>query len=175
MSRTVVQQFYQTRVIDEFVLRGNSALLKCNLPSFVADFVAIDAWLSDDGIEYRPSIDDFGSSQMLFVRMCRHQIQCATAWPRPPSNFLFYVLQHFVFTHHNHPHPVVSQFYESQVYDEYVIKGNPAVLKCNIPSFVSDHVEIVEWLDSNGGQYFRETASYGSDVSIALRLVFYDL
>lgn len=62
MSRTVVQQFYQTRVIDEFVLRGNSALLKCNLPSFVADFVAIDAWLSDDGIEYRPSIDDFGSN-----------------------------------------------------------------------------------------------------------------
>ena len=39
--------------------------------------------------------------------------------------------------------------------DEYVIKGNAAVLKCNIPSFVSDHVEIVEWIDSNGGQYLR--------------------
>lgn len=48
---------------------------------------------------------------------------------------------------------VVSQFYESQVYDEYVIKGNAAVLKCHIPSFVSDHVEIIEWTDSNGGQY----------------------
>lgn len=50
---------------------------------------------------------------------------------------------------------MVSQFYESQVYDEYVIKGNSAVLKCNIPSFVSDHVEIIEWIDSNGGQYTR--------------------
>lgn len=55
-----------------------------------------------------------------------------------------------------HKRIVVSQFYEAQVYDEYVIKGNPAVMKCNIPSFVSDHVEIIEWLDSNGGQYFRE-------------------
>lgn len=51
---------------------------------------------------------------------------------------------------------VVSQFYESQVYDEYVIKGNAAVLKCNIPSFVSDHVEIVEWIDSNGSHYTRD-------------------
>lgn len=50
---------------------------------------------------------------------------------------------------------MVSQFYESQVYDEYVIKGNAAILKCNIPSFVSDHVEVVEWVDSNGSAYTR--------------------
>lgn len=48
---------------------------------------------------------------------------------------------------------MVGQFYESQVYDEYVIKGNAAVLKCHIPSFVSDHVEVIEWTDSLGGQY----------------------
>lgn len=42
------------------------------------------------------------------------------------------------------------------MYDEYVIKGNAAVLKCNIPSFVSDHVEIVEWIDTNGGIYTRD-------------------
>lgn len=48
---------------------------------------------------------------------------------------------------------MVSQFYEAQVYDEYVIKGNAAVLKCNIPSFVSDHVQVVEWVTSNGSHY----------------------
>lgn len=48
------------------------------------------------------------------------------------------------------------------MYDEYVIRGNPAVLKCNIPSFVSDHVEIIEWLDTNGGQYFREDNNSGT-------------
>lgn len=56
---------------------------------------------------------------------------------------------------------VVSQFYESQVYDEYVIRGNAAVLKCNIPSFVSDHVEIIEWVDSNGEHYARDENSTG--------------
>lgn len=59
-SILVVQQFYQARVIDEFVLRGNAALLKCNLPSFVADFVSIEAWIADDGIEILPNTDDFG-------------------------------------------------------------------------------------------------------------------
>lgn len=39
------------------------------------------------------------------------------------------------------------------MYDEYVIKGNAAVLKCHIPSFVSEYVEIIEWIDSNGGHY----------------------
>ena len=56
----MVQQFYQTRVIDEFVLRGNSATLKCNLPSFVADFVFVEAWISDDDTEYLPNNDNFG-------------------------------------------------------------------------------------------------------------------
>lgn len=58
---SVVQQFYQTRVIDEFVLRGNAAILKCNLPSFVADFVYVEAWIADDGTEILPNNNDFGT------------------------------------------------------------------------------------------------------------------
>lgn len=53
---------------------------------------------------------------------------------------------------------VVSQFFESQVSDVYVIKGNAAVISCNIPSFVSDHVEIIEWVDSNGAQYNKNSS-----------------
>ena len=37
------------RVNDEVVLRGNSAMLKCAVPSYVADFVTVDAWLDDRG------------------------------------------------------------------------------------------------------------------------------
>ena len=44
----MVHQFYQTRVIDEFVLRGNTATLKCLIPSFVADFVQVVEWVTDD-------------------------------------------------------------------------------------------------------------------------------
>ena len=50
---SVVQQFYESRVIDEFVLRGNTATLKCLLPSFVADFVDVIEWVStEDGTSY---------------------------------------------------------------------------------------------------------------------------
>lgn len=65
-SSLVVQQFYQTRVIDEFVLRGNAAILKCNLPSFIADFVIVEAWIADDGTEILPNNNDFGNSLPLF-------------------------------------------------------------------------------------------------------------
>lgn len=56
---------------------------------------------------------------------------------------------------------VVDQYYEAQVYDVFVIKGNSAIFKCNIPSFVADHVEITEWTDTNGGSYFIEN-SFGT-------------
>jgi hypothetical protein len=42
---------------------------------------------------------------------------------------------------------VVNQFYEAEILNEYVIRGNAAVLKCSIPSFVSDFVKVEEWID----------------------------
>ena len=38
-------------------MRGNSAILKCLIPSFVADFVQVDAWVDEDGEEYIRSSD----------------------------------------------------------------------------------------------------------------------
>lgn len=59
VSQPVVHQFYQTRVIDEFVLRGNAATLKCLVPSFVADFIDVEAWLDEEGVEIvRPLADE---------------------------------------------------------------------------------------------------------------------
>lgn len=43
-----VLQAYEARVNDEFVLRGNTAILKCIVPSFVADFVHVMAWIMDN-------------------------------------------------------------------------------------------------------------------------------
>lgn len=48
-------------------------------------------------------------------------------------------------------------------YDGCISKGNAAVLKCNIPSFVSDHVEIIEWVDTNGGIYTRDDSNSGKE------------
>ncbi|XP_037518237.1 Down syndrome cell adhesion molecule-like protein Dscam2 [Rhipicephalus sanguineus] len=40
---------------------------------------------------------------------------------------------------------VVDQYYEVQVYDEFTIAGNTAVLRCHVPSFVRDDVMVVSW------------------------------
>ena len=42
------------------MLQGNHAILKCHIPSFVADFVAVASWIADDGIAYFPQ-DTFGN------------------------------------------------------------------------------------------------------------------
>lgn len=47
-----VEQSYQLRVNDEFVLKGNTAILKCIVPSFVGDFLEIIEWVSESGESY---------------------------------------------------------------------------------------------------------------------------
>ena len=47
-------QTYETDVIKEFVIRGNDALIKCSIPSFVTDFVTVRSWIvesSENDIE----------------------------------------------------------------------------------------------------------------------------
>lgn len=51
----VVAQEYTSRVHDEDVLKGNSAILKCVIPSFVADFVIVQSWVDGEGKVYYPS------------------------------------------------------------------------------------------------------------------------
>ncbi|KMY91950.1 Down syndrome cell adhesion molecule-like protein Dscam2 isoform X46 [Drosophila simulans] len=46
--RAVVPQSYTVNVMDESILRGNSAILKCHIPSFVADFIVVDSWVEDE-------------------------------------------------------------------------------------------------------------------------------
>lgn len=46
-------------------MRGNSAILKCLIPSFVSDFVQVIAWMSDDGEEFLPQKDFVGGKNNL--------------------------------------------------------------------------------------------------------------
>ncbi|XP_022815102.1 Down syndrome cell adhesion molecule-like protein Dscam2 isoform X20 [Spodoptera litura] len=47
--RAVVSQYYVTEAENEYVIRGNTAIVHCKIPSFVSDFVYIEAWLMEDG------------------------------------------------------------------------------------------------------------------------------
>ena len=49
---------------------------------------------------------------------------------------------------------VVAQTYSTDAHKVYVIVGNSALVKCEIPSFVSDFVSVVSWVENNGLEYF---------------------
>ncbi|XP_076048641.1 Down syndrome cell adhesion molecule 4 isoform X2 [Oratosquilla oratoria] len=44
---------------------------------------------------------------------------------------------------------VVRQDYEVQVYDEYVVSGNTAILSCRIPPYVREYVRVVAWIQDS--------------------------
>ena len=48
----VVSQPYVTETHNTYVIKGNSALFKCEIPSFVADFVSAEGWVDGDGQEF---------------------------------------------------------------------------------------------------------------------------
>lgn len=53
LAYAAVTQFYITEAENEYVIKGNSAIMKCKIPSFVADFVEVETWINvDDGTEY---------------------------------------------------------------------------------------------------------------------------
>jgi hypothetical protein len=47
---------------NEYVIKGNAAILKCSIPSFVADFVQVVSWVDDSGEEILTT-EDFSSSK----------------------------------------------------------------------------------------------------------------
>lgn len=57
---------------------------------------------------------------------------------------------------------VVQQQYESEVNNEYVIRGNAAILKCSIPSFVADFVNVVSWQDDSGNSFTTDESKDGN-------------
>ena len=52
VSPSVVSQAYTTDASKEYVISGNTALVKCVLPSYVADMVSIVNWVDNTGHIY---------------------------------------------------------------------------------------------------------------------------
>ncbi|XP_065340895.1 cell adhesion molecule Dscam1 isoform X49 [Cloeon dipterum] len=63
--RAVVTQHYQVNVMDEHVLKGNTAIIKCHIPSFVADYVFVSSWVEDENRDILPSTDYDGKYLVL--------------------------------------------------------------------------------------------------------------
>ena len=47
----------------------------------------------------------------------------------------------------------VTQNYATEPINEYVILGNDVIMKCSVPSFMSDFISIVGWTDNSGNEF----------------------
>ncbi|XP_043494238.1 Down syndrome cell adhesion molecule-like protein Dscam2 isoform X29 [Polistes fuscatus] len=65
--RAVVAQPYQPEILTEYVIRGNSAILKCSIPSYIAEFVTVEAWIREDGEVYIPEDPAVGQDGKYLV------------------------------------------------------------------------------------------------------------
>lgn len=61
--------------------------------------------------------------------------------------------------------PVVNQYYDAEIIKEYVMKGNSAIIKCSIPSFVADFVSVVGWTDEEGKEYLNSNTQKDGIIS----------
>lgn len=48
---SVLRVNYDVHVYDEFVIQGNTAVLKCHIPAFLNSYVSVDAWIRDDTLK----------------------------------------------------------------------------------------------------------------------------
>ncbi|XP_050520758.1 cell adhesion molecule Dscam2 isoform X10 [Daktulosphaira vitifoliae] len=53
--RAVIEEPYRSEVNNEYVIRGNSVVLKCSIPPFIADFVSVVSWQDDNNNVYENS------------------------------------------------------------------------------------------------------------------------
>lgn len=61
----MVNQEYNVQIHDEYVMAGNTALLKCQVPSYMSDFVMVTAWVQDTGMHLYPNTDIGGKYTVL--------------------------------------------------------------------------------------------------------------
>ncbi|KAK6620094.1 hypothetical protein RUM44_006494 [Polyplax serrata] len=63
--QAVVKQHYDVTVRDTYVLTGNTAVLKCEIPTFVKGHVSITSWVQDSSFNIYPAPYSDGKHHML--------------------------------------------------------------------------------------------------------------
>ena len=56
---------------------------------------------------------------------------------------------------------VVRQHFSTRAEDEDVILGNDVLIRCRVPSFVGDFVDVVGWINSDGVNFVPGRQNYG--------------
>lgn len=87
----MVSQFYDTDVNKAYVIRGNAAVLKCEIPSFVADFVSVVSWHTDKEETFVPATD-YG---LCGSKSPKKNKNIEFLYCLPPIFFLFFISMRF--------------------------------------------------------------------------------
>ncbi|XP_050547934.1 uncharacterized protein LOC126909541 [Daktulosphaira vitifoliae] len=174
----VVSQEYASEVVTEYVIRGNAVILKCTIPSFVADFVAVHSWISSEGQEFNYIDSGYVVNQNYETELMPSEyvirgnslvLKCNI----PSFVADFVTVDSWVssdgqlFT--KETDQIVEQLYQLRVNDEFVLNGNTAVLKCIVPSFIGDFLEIKEWISDSGDSFLMNEENNGSPYDVLLR------
>lgn len=62
---SVIKQKYDIQVNDEYVIAGNTAVLKCKIPNYVGDYVMVTSWVQDMSVNIYPNTDIGGKYVVL--------------------------------------------------------------------------------------------------------------
>ncbi|XP_014256768.1 Down syndrome cell adhesion molecule-like protein Dscam2 [Cimex lectularius] len=63
--RAVVKQKYEVQVSDEYVISGNTAVLRCQVPSYAAEFTIVTSWIQEGVINIYPNTDTGGKFAVM--------------------------------------------------------------------------------------------------------------
>ncbi|XP_071517586.1 cell adhesion molecule Dscam2-like isoform X2 [Panulirus ornatus] len=64
LVRAVVVGDYEVQVYDQLVMAGNTAVLRCAVPSYVREYVTVTSWLHDNSFNIYPSLHGDGKYHM---------------------------------------------------------------------------------------------------------------
>ncbi|XP_072160841.1 cell adhesion molecule Dscam1 [Bemisia tabaci] len=63
--RAVVKHKYEVQVYDEYVISGNTAVLRCRVPNHVTEFIMVTSWIQDGDVNIYPNTDTGGKYAVL--------------------------------------------------------------------------------------------------------------
>lgn len=68
----MVSQAYSVHLVEENVLRGNAAIIKCLIPSFVTEYVSVSSWIMSEGeVETEIKLNDTVNKEgILYLLIC---------------------------------------------------------------------------------------------------------
>ena len=164
---TVVFQDYNVNVLPQtYVIKGNDAILKCEIPSFVADLIEVVSWVDNSAKDYAAKINNI----MGKLSVTTLTLPLLLTPPKLRSSFTIYnslyktIDSGFVLT-------VVFQEFNINVPREtYAITGNDAIIKCEVPSFVTDLVSVTGWTGSSDLANIQREILSGNNQDVLLML-----